>query len=103
MHVMQLDNGNSQASLAHASYKPHKQPYIVTMGECAPWKIVQCATIDTLVLWTYVGVITSFNCTVPGIRLSYFSFPCCMILSSSHSIYSILFASQSLCDDVATI
>ena len=41
MHVMQLDNGNSQASLARARYKPHNQPYIVAMGECAPW-LVQC-------------------------------------------------------------
>ena len=32
----------------------------------------------------YVDVSTSFNCTVPGIRLSYFSFQCCMTLSSSH-------------------
>ena len=51
----------------------------------------------------HVGVSTSFNCIVPGIRLSYFSFPCCMTLSSSQSIYSISFALQSLCDDVATI
>ena len=29
MHVMRLDNGNSQASLARARYKPHNQPYIV--------------------------------------------------------------------------
>ena len=26
-HVMQLDNGNSQASLARARYKPNNQPY----------------------------------------------------------------------------
>ena len=58
---------------------------------------------DTLLLWTYVGVSTSFNCTVPGIRLSYFSFLCRMTLSSSQSIYSISFALQSLCDDLATI
>ena len=37
VHVMQLDNGNSQASLARAHYKPHNQPYIVAIGECAPW------------------------------------------------------------------
>ena len=28
MHAMQLDNGNSQASLARVRYKPHNQPYI---------------------------------------------------------------------------
>ena len=33
MHVMQLDNGNSQASLARVHFEPHDQSYIVAIGQ----------------------------------------------------------------------
>ena len=44
MHVMQLDNGNSQASLARVRYKPHNQPYIVAISshsDCKANEILQ--------------------------------------------------------------
>ena len=79
-------NGNSKASLACVHFKPHTQPYIVAMGQYAPLNSTVCS-YDMLLLWTLVH-----NCTVPSIRLSYFSSLCCMTLSTSRlSIVSHLF------------
>ena len=36
-HVMQLDDGNSQVSLAYVDFPSHNQTYIVAMAQGAPW------------------------------------------------------------------
>ena len=50
MHVMQLDNGNSQASLAHVHYKPHNQPYIVATSSHSDYKANEIVWIDWLLI-----------------------------------------------------
>ena len=43
---MQLDNGNSQASLARVHFKPHNQPYIVATSSHSDCKANE--TVDRL-------------------------------------------------------
>ena len=48
MHVMQLNNDNSQASLARVHFKPHNQPSIVTASSHSDLCKVNEITVDRL-------------------------------------------------------
>ena len=50
MHVRQLDNGNSRASLARVHFKPHNQSYIVATSSHSDCKSNEILQIDWLVL-----------------------------------------------------
>ena len=63
---MQLDNGNSQASLAHARYKPHNQPYIVATSSHSDCKANEIVWIDWLLLRIIQHGKEKYVCLMPG-------------------------------------
>ena len=66
MHVMQLNNGNSQASLACAHYKPHNQPYIVTTSSHSNSKACEILQIDCLLLRVIQHGKEKYESLMPG-------------------------------------
>ena len=66
MHVMQLDNGNSQASLARVRYKPHNQPYIFATSSHNDCKANEILYIDWLLLRVIKHGKEKYESLMPG-------------------------------------
>ena len=67
MHVMQLDNGNSQALLVRVHYKPHNQSYIiVATSSHSDCKANEMLYIDWLLLRVIQHGKEKYESLMPG-------------------------------------